>query len=69
MGSWSRASCVWYLGRASSFSPTHFIVLLFPFSESLELVPKVVEKYTIRPCSVNPVTYGLDGIGKNHEEI
>jgi hypothetical protein len=22
-------------------------------------------RITLRPCSVNPVTYGLDGIGKN----
>jgi hypothetical protein len=26
-------------------------------------------EFLFRPCSVNPVTYRLDGIGKNYEEI
>jgi hypothetical protein len=30
---------------------------------------RIIKKAPIRPCSVNPVTYGLDGIGKNYEEI
>jgi hypothetical protein len=29
----------------------------------------MVEDNLIRPCSVNPISYGLDGIGKNCEEI
>jgi hypothetical protein len=38
----------------------------------LEICKYVARTYrweNVRPCSVNPVTYGLDGIGKNREEI
>jgi hypothetical protein len=34
------------------------------FTETLVLV-----WWPVRPCSVNPVTYGLDGLEKNWEEI
>jgi hypothetical protein len=33
------------------------------------LSPTLKARPHLRPCSVNPVTYGLDGIGKNREEI
>jgi hypothetical protein len=29
----------------------------------------ILDRSSVRPCSVNSITYGLDEIGKNYEEI